>query len=620
MFGHGSNLMLKNGFTLGEFTVYPLEGRVVTADRKRRLTPRAMDVLVYLVERAPAVVERDVLLEELWEGRAQSDEPLNKVISELRRTLGDAAADPKYIQTITKRGYKVVAEVAPLEEEAGAEKSLPLKWVVAGAIVVVTIILFAFVGRGTDDAAGSDIPTIAVLPFVDMSEAGDQEYFSDGISEELLNLLARSPGLQVISRTSAFSYKYKDVSIPVVANELGASHILEGSVRKSGSQVRITVQLIDAGDDTHIWSETYDRTFDDVFLVQDEIAAQVVQQLQIELVADVPSASAANPEAYNLVLQARYLHRQGTPEALAKSVELFEQAVLADPNYPAAWAGLALEYMIQADQGLLPLDESYQLAREAANRALSLDAGNAAAHRGLGWIARNYDGDFATAARHFDYAVAMQPSNVDSISSAGFMALYLGRSEQAIALGEFVIARDPVSAIGNTELGLFYLYGERFDDAIASFRTALTLSPDYLGAHYQIGMAYLFKDEPQAALAAMQEEPNQVWQLIGLAMAYHAVDDTAAAESSLRLLIDTYGEVAAFNIAYVMACRDEADRAFDWLERASEQNDPGLAEIAIHPCFAKIESDPRWNSLLQSLGMAPEQLDAVPFKATAPRL
>jgi TolB-like protein len=452
-----------------------------------------------------------------------------------------------------------------------------------------------------------------------MSEEGDQEYFSDGISEELLNLLARSPELQVISRTSAFSYKNKDISIPVVARELGASHVLEGSVRKSGTQIRITAQLIDARNDTHLWSETYDRTFDDVFVVQDEIAAQVVEQLKIELREAAPTVNAANSEAYGLVLQARYLQRHGTSDARASAIELFKKAVAIDPDYAAAWAGMALEYMSQADQALLPFEESYRLAREAANRALSLDPENVAAHRGLGWIARNYDRDFATAARHFEHSLAMEPANVASISIAGFMALSLGRFDQSVELGEFMIARDPVSATGNVELGLFYLYAGRIDDAVTSFRTSLTLSPDYVGAYYQICIAMLLKDEPQAALAAIEDEPDNVWQLIGLAMTQHALGDTIAADATLQAIIEDYAEVAAFNIAYVMAFRGDVDQAFEWLDRADEMNDPGLTELVIHPLLVNLHSDQRWRPFLQRLDMTLEQLDAIPFNATAPR-
>lgn len=612
-------MTFKNGFKFGEYTVYPLEGRLIAKDEERRITPRAMDVLLYLAERAPAVVERDDLLQDLWGGRAQSDEPLNKVISELRRALKDDAAKPAYIQTITKRGYQVLAETAPLETEAPDTKTISKSLLVAAVAGLCVAFLFVFLGRGTDEIANNGEPTIAVLPFVDMSADGDQEYFSDGISEELLNLLTRSPGLHVISRTSAFSYKGKDISIPIVARELGASHVLEGSVRMSETTIRITAQLIDARQDTHIWSETYDRNRDDIFLVQDEIAAQVVKQLEIELLEAAPSVDVPSSDAYDLVLQARYLHRQSTPAAFAKALELFNQAVEVDPEYASAWAGLALEYMSQADQALLPFEESYALAREAANRALSLDPENVAAHRGLGWIARNYDGDYATAARHYDRALAMEPTNVDSASTAGFMAMTLGRVEQAVGLAEFVIARDPVSAMGNTELGIFYMFAGRLDDAIASFRTTLTLSPNYIGAHYQIGLTLLLKGEPQAALRAFEEEPDNIWQLIGLAMAQHALGDIDAANVAQQALIEDYADIAAFNIAYVVAFRGQADEAFAWLNQADELNDPGLTELVVHPFLANLYADSRWLPFLTKLGVAPEQLDAIAFNAAIPK-
>ncbi|MGI9219660.1 MAG: winged helix-turn-helix domain-containing protein [Woeseiaceae bacterium] len=611
--------MFKNGFKLGEYTVYPLEGRMVANGEERRITPRAMDVLLYLAERAPAVVERDDLLQDLWGGRAQSDEPLNKVISELRRALHDNAAKPAYIQTITKRGYQVLAATAALEADKSENQPKSMLLPLGAVVGLLVALLFVFLLRETDEIAVPGEPTIAVLPFVDMSPDGDQEYFSDGISEELLNLLTRSPGLQVISRTSAFSYKNRNISIPAVARELGASHILEGSVRMSDTTVRITAQLIDARLDTHIWSETYDRKLDDIFRVQDEIAAQVVERLELELLEAAPSVGATNSDAYDLVLQARYLHRQSTPEAFRKALELFDRAVEIDPEYASAWAGLAIEYMSQADQALLPFEESYLLAREAANRALSLDPENVAAHRGLGWIARNYDRDYATAARHYERALAMEPSNIDSVSTAAFMAMSLGRIDQAVKLAEFMIKRDPVSAMGNTELGIFYLYAGRLDEAIASFRTTLTLSPDYIGAHYQIGMALLLKNEPQAAFIEFQKEPDNIWQLIGLSMGHHALGDISAADAAQRALIEGYADIAAFNIAYVMAYRGEADAAFEWLHQADDLKDPGLTELVIHPFLASIRSDERWAPLLSKLGMAPEKLDAIAFNAAVPQ-
>ena len=216
-----------------------------------------------------------------------------------------------------------------------------------------------------------------------MSDDASNEYLSDGISEELLNLLTKIPELRVISRTSAFSYKGKGIDLPTIAEQLKVAHVLEGSVRKAGNRVRITVQLIEARSDTHLWSETYERMLDDIFATQDEIAAKVVEQLKVTLLGDAPTVQTTDPEAYSLVLQARYLNHQGTPDALKKSIVLFEQALTIDPDYTAAWADLARMYTRQAGQGLRPIDDGYTLAREAASQALSLDPAYAPAHSSL---------------------------------------------------------------------------------------------------------------------------------------------------------------------------------------------------------------------------------------------
>ncbi len=632
-------MTLRSGFTLGSWTIYPLEGRLVGEKSEQRIQPKSMDVLLYLAEHAGAVVEREELLRQIWGDRAPSDEPLTRCVGELRRALGDTRAEPDYIQTIPKRGYRLLQIVAPLVGDAAEDgnedvlnltplqRSLRMNTISKVVAVVVILLGAALVGvfmeRWQDDAdnVATAIATdrsIAVLPFVNISSDKEQEYFSDGISEELLNLLTKIPELRVISRSSAFSYKGKDIDIPTIAEQLNVAYVLEGSVRKSGKQVRISAQLIEAHTDTHLWSESYEKTLDDIFATQDEIAASVVEQLKITLLGDSPTVQASDPEAYALVLQARYLHRQNTRDALIKSIALLEQALTIDPDYAAAWAGLALEYMSQADQALRPIEESYTLAREAASQALTLDPTNAPAHRSLAWIAKNYDRDLVTAAWHYERALAMEPANTDGISHAAYMALSLGRLDQAIALGEYTVARDPVSPIGNSDLGHYYLYAGRLDEAIASFRTTLTLSPGFIGAQYLIGTTLLLKDEPESALAAMKNEADESWRLIGLVMAHHALGEMVASDAVLAELIEKYEQEAPYNIAYVMAFRGEPDRAFEWLNKAVAYNDPGLTEIAVQPLIANIQFDPRWLPFLESIGKSPEQLSAIEFRVTLP--
>jgi adenylate cyclase len=460
--------------------------------------------------------------------------------------------------------------------------------------------------------------SIAVLPFVNMSSDAEQEYFSDGISEELLNLLAGIPELRVISRSSAFSFKDQNLEIPEIGKRLNVAHILEGSVRKAGNRVRITAQLIEARSDTHLWSETYDRTLDDIFAVQDEIAATVVAQLKITLLGAAPKVQETDPEAYALFLQARYLGHQITPESLEQANALLERALAIDPGYAAAWSGLAVNYARQVANGLLPFDEGYARARAAAEKALTIDPAWAPAHASLGWIAMFYN-DLAAAARHFERALQLAPADLDVLGNAAGLLKYLGRLNQAIEVDEFGAARDPVNPISHSNLGNGYLSADRWDEAIASYEIALRLSPGQIGSHYWLGTALLFKGEAEAALAAMQREQYEALRLIGLAIAYHSLGDAVASDAALARLTEEYEKEWAFNIAYVLAYRGEADRAFEWLGKAVQYSDSGLPEILLRPEFRSIHDDPRWLPFLDSIGKSPAQLDAIKFEVELPQ-
>ena len=316
--------------------------------------------------------------------------------------------------------------------------------------------------------------------------------------------------------------------------------------------MRITAQLIDARSDTHLWSETYDRPLDDIFAVQDEIAAAVVAQLKLKLLGAAPKAKAVDPTAYALYLQARQLWPQSTPEGLEQSIALYQQALAIDANDAAAWSGLASGYISQAGDGLRPIEEGYRLAREAVDKALAIDPDYAPAYGLLGRIAMEYDGDLAAAARHLEHALALEPTNTEIIRIAAYLARSLGRLDTAIALGEYVIARDPVNAVGYVNLGYQYSYAGRLDAAIESRRTALSLSPDYGGAQYLIGVALLLKGDPAGALAAMQKESSESWRLIGLPMAWHALGKQVESDAALAELIRRKDEQSwSYNIAYV---------------------------------------------------------------------
>ena len=472
-------------------------------------------------------------------------------------------------------------------------------------------------GRSDAFAASGDL-SIAVLPFADMSSNHDQGYMSDGISEELLDLLAQIPQLRVIARTSSFSFKDKDVDIATIAGRLHVAHILEGSVRTSGKLIRITAKLIRAADSTQLWSATYERKLDDVFTVQDQISAAVVAQLKIKLLGAAPKARQTDPAAYAAFLQARQLGRLGTAEGLDRAVALYQQTLTLDPQYAPAWVGLSSSYTNQAISGLRPAEEGDRLARAAIEQALAIDPDLATAHAQFGYLAMNYDGDLATAALHINRALALAPDNLSIALNAARLAQSLSRLKQAIAFDEFVVARDPVNARAHYNLGIDYSYARRPDEAIAHWRTALSLSPDFIGTQYNIGMALLAKGDNAGALTAIEHEPSDPWRAIGLPMVYHAMGRKAESDAALANLIRDYGKDAAYNIAYVLASRGETDQAFEWLDKAVDYHDAGLGDIEVELEFASLHRDPRWLPFLRKIGKAPEQLAAIRFDAMPP--
>ncbi|HEV7490324.1 MAG TPA: hypothetical protein VGO25_05925 [Rhodanobacteraceae bacterium] len=472
--------------------------------------------------------------------------------------------------------------------------------------------------KDANPVVASPVPeqSIAVLPFLDMSADKDQEYMSDGLAEELLNLLAQIPALHVTSRTSAFAFKGKSVAISDIARQLNVAHVLEGSVRKSGNRLRITAQLIDARTDTHLWSETYDRTLEDIFSVQDEIAATVVAHLKIKLLGATPRTRETDPKAYALYLQARQLLRKGTAKNLEESVAANQQALAIDPGYAAAWVGLAGTYLSQANKGLKPIDESYRLAREAIQKALATDPDFAPAFRLLSRIASDYDADLPAAARHLEHALALEPTDPDTIGAASGLAQDLGRLDQALELDEYAVARDPLNPARHGSLAYDFTRMGRLDDAIARYRTALSLSPGRIGTQYNIGEALLRKGEAAAALSAMQQEGDENWRLMGVTMAQYALGKKPESDATLAELIGKYEKESAYNIAYVMAYRRENDRAFEWLDKAVAYHDTGLVEISDDPMFGNIRDDARWLPFLHKIGKAPEQLAKIEFKVT----
>jgi tetratricopeptide (TPR) repeat protein len=394
--------------------------------------------------------------------------------------------------------------------------------------------------------------------------------------------------------------------------------VLEGSVRRQENRIRVTAQLIHASDGYQLWSHIYDRHIDDIFAIQDEIAAEVVSQLKIKLLGAPPTMQQTDPDAYALFLQARHVSHRVTPETYEQAVLLYRRALEIDPEYAAAWTGLARMFCKQVEKGLLPDEEGRDLAFGAVSKALDLDPYSAQAHADLAWLAMYLKRDLGEAARYFERAMDLAPTDPEILFDSATLLQALGRMDEAIALKEFSVARDPVNPRRHYNLGNAYLFGRRYESAVSSYRTALTLSPALLGAHYHIGRALLLLGRPSEALEAMEKESFEAWRLVGLPTVYHALGRKEEAAATMALLIDKYRTDAAYNIAYDFALLGEPDLAFEWLYKAVEYGDPGLSEIAVTPEFMVLEGDPRWIPFLERLGKSPAQLSAVEFDVEAP--
>jgi len=522
----------------------------------------------------------------------------------------------------TPSGLKRESEIDPGDSVAHSTGRKLDFWII-GVLVVAVVLLLTnqfVLHHGVNEQAGIVAPpnSIAVLPFTNMSDDRKQDYFAEGISEDLLNLLTEVQPLQVAARTSSFAFKGKGLGIPEIAAELHVANVLEGSVRKAGDEVRITAQLVRASDGYQIWSHSYDRQLTDIFAIQDGIASDVVKNLQIKLLGAVPTVRATDPKAYALYLQARQLGNQSTADAFKSSDALLQQAIAIDPHYAPAWVALARNFTNEAATGMLPNDQGLRQAREAAEKALAIDPDNAPAQGLLGTIALDQN-DLPGAARHFERALALDPTDLGALGNSSGLLQALGRRSQAIAVDEYEVARDPVNPRALVIMGTDYVFAGRYDDAIGKFRTALSMSPGFGGAHFYLGDALLLNGDAPAALAAMQGETVEELRLVGRALVYHALGKKAPADSALTALIAKYAKDHPYDIASVYAYRGEVDPAFAWLAKAMQADDGNLPFTQTDPLLITLRADPRWLPFLRKIGHAPEQLAKIPFTVTLPR-
>lgn len=460
--------------------------------------------------------------------------------------------------------------------------------------------------------------TIAVLPFIDLSEDADRGYFADGIAEELLNLLSRVPELRVVARTSSFSFKDKNVPIATIADSLRVAHILEGSVRTDGEQLRITVQLIEASSGYHLWSQNYDRSPGGIFQVQDEVARNVVGNLKLKLLGNYPTSEVTDPEAYRMFMLARDRSRRQSRESLEQAIQLLEQVVEIDPQYAHAWSEQSIVLGNATANGLLPWDTGNERAMAAARKAIEIDPELALGYSSLGTIFIKYVGDLSQAAQYFEQSLELEPTNPVIRRNAALLLVVLGRHDEAAELSEYAAQFDPLSTQVIEGAGLAYSYANRLDEAEASFRRLLQISPDYIGGQYHLGKTLLLKGDAVMALEAFEKEPDDEYRTKGRAIAQFALGNTAEANAALEELVEKWGDQWPSEVAQAHAYRGDIDAAFDWLDREVKLNGTGgWGEGRWMRFYDNLRSDERWQDLLVRANVSDEQLSAVKFNIPA---
>lgn len=513
---------------------------------------------------------------------------------------------------ITPEGIKLQSEVdrhgLPTRTGRVLTYFILVSVILAGAISIRTYISTDHARPSTKPVPGTAKTTsIAVLPFSNMSADAENEYFADGLSEELLNLLAKIQELKVVGRTSSFSFKGKHDDLREIGQKLNVATVLEGSVRKSGQSVRITAQLVNAEDGFHLWSETYDRTMGDIFVLQDEIASKVVEALKVTLLGhelesrDVSAET--DPAAYDEYLRGMYHHRQRGSSDLEAAVQSYERALAIDPLFASAHAGLALTHTARAVMSYVPAEEGYALAELEVRRAIALRPDLAQPQYILGTIRMIRDWDWQGAEESFGRALELDPSNLSAVRGASDIAMIMGRREESVALAKRVAAADPLASTANFNLGIRQYQAGHFDDAKMTLERTLDLHPGSYMVPAAMAKVLVEKGEPQRALDVILSEPSELWRLAVLPIVYHALGREDDAERVLSELIEGYSEVAAFQIAEAYAVLGGEDEAFRWLEIAYEQRDPAMIDLISFPTLASLRQDPRFDSLRERMGL-----------------
>jgi TolB-like protein len=449
--------------------------------------------------------------------------------------------------------------------------------------------------------------SIAVLPFEDLSPTKDEESFSAGLAEQLINDLAKVSGLKVVGRSSAFQFKGKNEDLRDVGRKLGVVNILEGSVRRDGNHVRITAKLIKAGDGFQLWSQTYDREIKDIFAVEDEIALSATEALRLKLLGGngqpvAPNLRSANPEAYQAYLQAEFfLGRGQSKEDLDKALAYTNAAINLDERYAPAWALRSLVQNAMADSGLTGTTEGFRKARDNAERAIALDPTLGSAYLALARVQVFYDWDWNAGETSLTKAAELEPGSVEIFRIRSYLSRAVGNLDQAIKLYKQAIALDPLRTNSYSAIGYLLYVAGRYDEAQDALQKALDLNPQAPLVHLTLNKILIAEGKPQQALVEIEKEPSEWAKLTGEVLDYHALGYDKDSNAALTGLIAKYGTDAAYQIAQVYACRGEFDKSFEWLDHAYKQRDPGLPEINSDPLFKNLRHDQRYAEFLKKM-------------------
>jgi TolB-like protein/DNA-binding winged helix-turn-helix (wHTH) protein/Tfp pilus assembly protein PilF len=604
---------------------------------KALLREQPFQILRILVERQGKIVTRQEIRQILWpdDTVVEFDRSINVAMAILRKALADDADHPKYIETLARRGYRLIAPVEWQQGSAAAQDllephvdTLPRvdgqvgereprapkysrKAAVLGASAVILVVVGYLSWRHfrAITPPKSEKIMLAVLPFENLTGDPSKEYLADGLTEETISQLGQlNPSqLGVIARTSVMGYKHKDERLDQIGRDLSVQYVLENSLRQSGDHLRITSQLLQVKDQSHLWSHDYDYRAQDILTVQDDVAKAVARETQLRLTAQQEAGSArlqpVNPEAFDAYLQGHYFFERNTDKDTEMAAKYYERATQLDPSYALAWAGLSRVRKWQAMRGLIPTEEGYRLAREEVERALALNPNLAEAHTQMGRIKQQVDFDWAGADASYQRAVELEPGNPEVVRMAAASSKELGRFEEALPLARRAVDLDPLNAHSWESLGETEYFMGQLDEAAAHVRKALELNPDVWPGPIMLSQIYVMQGRPQDALPEIKRvryEPSRVFLY---AIAYYALGRKQESDAALSELITKYHASNQYQIARVYAFRNQSGAAFEWLDRAYVQRNAGLISTKVDPLLKNLRHDPRYAVLLKKLNL-----------------